>query len=209
MNDRRVIIAALLAVSVFCLQAPDEADGAVIVQNTSGGGDLLVTTYAGQSVTTPSGGPWDDIEFAFLDGTTPVALGNLFLLSNEYLGTPAALSSSTPGYIAESQGILGGKYVFAPSVTLGPSTTYYFYADAQFQPGDFTGDGDVYGGGIFYANGFTGGGVNDPFEARVYEDADFLLEGNVVPEPSTLAIWSLLGALGITVGWWRRRRRAA
>jgi hypothetical protein len=25
---------------------------------------------------------------------------------------------------------------------------------------------------------------------------------------STLAIWSLLGALGITVGWWRRRRRA-
>ncbi len=27
-----------------------------------------------------------------------------------------------------------------------------------------------------------------------------------VPEPSTLIIWSLLGALGITVGWWRKRR---
>ncbi len=28
-----------------------------------------------------------------------------------------------------------------------------------------------------------------------------------IPEPSTLVIWSLLGALGITVGWWRRRRK--
>ena len=29
------------------------------------------------------------------------------------------------------------------------------------------------------------------------------------PEPSTLVVWSLLGALGITIGWWRRRKRAA
>jgi len=29
----------------------------------------------------------------------------------------------------------------------------------------------------------------------------------VVPEPSTLIIWSLLGALGITGGWWHRRKR--
>ena len=30
----------------------------------------------------------------------------------------------------------------------------------------------------------------------------------VIPEPSTFAIWSLLGALGITTCWWRRRRWA-
>ena len=30
----------------------------------------------------------------------------------------------------------------------------------------------------------------------------------VIPEPSTFIIWSLLGALGITVGWWRRKRAA-
>lgn len=29
----------------------------------------------------------------------------------------------------------------------------------------------------------------------------------VIPEPSTFIIWSLLGALGITIGWCRRRRR--
>lgn len=27
-----------------------------------------------------------------------------------------------------------------------------------------------------------------------------------IPEPSTLIIWSLLGTLGIAVGWWRRRK---
>jgi hypothetical protein len=30
----------------------------------------------------------------------------------------------------------------------------------------------------------------------------------VVPEPASLAIWSLLGGVGIAVGQWRRRRRA-
>lgn len=30
----------------------------------------------------------------------------------------------------------------------------------------------------------------------------------IVPEPSTLIIWSLLGGLGIAVGWWRRRKSA-
>ena len=34
------------------------------------------------------------------------------------------------------------------------------------------------------------------------------LNTGVIPEPSTLIIWSLLGTLGIAVGW-RRRRRAA
>lgn len=35
----------------------------------------------------------------------------------------------------------------------------------------------------------------------------FLL--TVIPEPSTSIIWSLLGALAITVGGWRRRRKPA
>ena len=32
---------------------------------------------------------------------------------------------------------------------------------------------------------------------------------NTIPEPATFVIWSLLGVLGITVGWWRRRQKAA
>jgi len=30
-----------------------------------------------------------------------------------------------------------------------------------------------------------------------------------IPEPSTLAIWSLLASLGLSVAWWRRRKQAA
>ena len=29
-----------------------------------------------------------------------------------------------------------------------------------------------------------------------------------IPEPSTLIIWSLLGGLAVTVGWWRKRKAA-
>lgn len=34
------------------------------------------------------------------------------------------------------------------------------------------------------------------------------LMGDVIPEPSTFIIWSLLGAIGFGAGWWRRRRTA-
>ena len=30
----------------------------------------------------------------------------------------------------------------------------------------------------------------------------------ITPEPTAFIIWSLLGALGLTIGWWRRRRAA-
>ena len=29
-----------------------------------------------------------------------------------------------------------------------------------------------------------------------------------IPEPTSIAVWSLLGLAGIGAGWWRRRRKA-
>ena len=43
---------------------------------------------------------------------------------------------------------------------------------------------------------------------QIVTPAQTVVTSRVIPEPSTLAIWSLLGALSITVGWWRRRRKA-
>ena len=43
-----------------------------------------------------------------------------------------------------------------------------------------------------------GGSVKNYFPGTMIHD------DLVIPEPSTIIIWSLLGALGATVGWWRR-----
>jgi hypothetical protein len=41
-------------------------------------------------------------------------------------------------------------------------------------------------------------------------DMYFTLDGSggVIPEPSTLIIWSLLAGMGLGVGWWRQRKAA-
>jgi hypothetical protein len=33
-------------------------------------------------------------------------------------------------------------------------------------------------------------------------------EQNNIPEPSTVIIWSLLGGMGIGIGWWRKKKAA-
>jgi hypothetical protein len=50
------------------------------------------------------------------------------------------------------------------------------------------------------------GGGND----EDYDDMMYLFDSVApIPEPSTLIVWSLLGASGVGIGWWRRRRKAA
>jgi hypothetical protein len=55
-----------------------------------------------------------------------------------------------------------------------------------------------------FISSVTVSGIND----IVAVDDVRYIGGPVVPEPSTFIIWSLLGAVGITIGW-RRRRRVA
>jgi len=79
--------------------------------------------YFGAVVATPTGQAWNNITFNWIaPGPSPAAFGTLFVLTQEYLGTPAALSSATAGFLAASTGISGGMYDFAPGVTLLPTT---------------------------------------------------------------------------------------
>src|SRR5262245_5631463 len=123
----------LSAITVFLLTAT-AALADTIVQNAGGISGNNVGFY-GQSLITPAGAPWNNITFNFLAaGNAPQAAGALYLLSTEYLGTPAGLSSSTAGFIAQSLfvGEGTGAWMFAPGVTLLPSTTYFLYSNFNF-----------------------------------------------------------------------------
>jgi hypothetical protein len=146
--------------------------------------------WAGQSATIPAGAGIDHVRFSFYDGQkNPTAFGKLLILDREYLGTPANLNSSTPGWLATSTTIADGEYVFVDDVKLNGGTRYWFYTDTQ---GSFWGsfDTDIYPPGDLYVSGMLNlafrraqasgrmvNGVYVPPPAGVYVDANFRIRG--------------------------------
>jgi hypothetical protein len=185
----------LLAVAAEPLHA------VTLVTNTAGSN--LATDVIGQSVTTPTGGPFNNITFNFYDASNnPEAVGDLFILTQGYLGTPAALSSATTGFLAESTGISANHYVFASSVTLQSNTQYFFYADTTFTISGSA--SNPYAGGQAYATD----NPSSPFVAFPPSDVNFTLSGTAVqtPEPATAALGLLVFPL---VGFWLHKKRNA
>ena len=155
----------------------------------------------GQAVTTPSGGPWANIEFSWLrnDNGNPFAEGSLYLLSISYAGLPANLGPSTPGLIGigtVSGGGVGTSYTFDPSVLLQSNTQYFLYSNIR--PGgpntyNFD-DSGTYAGGSRYGSPAGLGNFT-----AVGGTASFILEGTQVPETTTtvslgVALAGLVGA---------------
>ena len=191
---------AFFVATVLPLLIPILAHADTIVLNTAGS-SVAPAGFYGQSVMTPSGGPWRDIAFAFLgNGATSQAAGTLFLLSTQYLGTPGSLSNSTPGFIARSLfvGEGTGAWMFDPSVTLLPSTQYFLYSNFNFPTpgGGFLGGVDSVPGTAYFSSGGN--------FALLSVDENFRLIGLAVPEPSTWATCAL-GLLVLTVTGLRRR----
>jgi len=194
---------ACLVLTLFALSA--QAD--TLASFTGGTTTVLISASAAQSATTSAGGPWNNIGFAFLTiNGSNAAGGDLFLLSSEYLGAPGNLSSSTPGFIAQSTGIAGGAWTFAASLTLLPNTEYFFYSNYLFPANTLSSDlGNPYSGGTAYACCYAGGPLNFG-DAGGELDFNFRLTGTVVaapvPEPSTLLF--CLAGLGIAASLQRR-----
>ena len=180
-----------------------QALAGVIVQNTAGPGILVPSGFSGQSFTTPSGGPWDDITFNFLSGTTPVASGTAFLLDEQYLGTPSNLSSATPGFLGESTGITGGKYVFLTTLELQPGVQYFVYENTLILGSTLSGGNTIVGGQLYFS---TSTSIDFATDAGL--SLNFTVSGDVVsavvPEPSPLTV--LVAAL-LGFGFVRRYRK--
>jgi hypothetical protein len=161
--SRTVLLTA--AVALVGLGAASPSKAATIVQNTAGTGHL--STFLGQSFTTPNGGPWNNIAFSFFSdqGLTPVAAGKAYILATAYSGVPANLPASS--FLTVSTGISGGQYTFSPSFVLQPNTQYFLYEDTVIGVAI-----DPAASGIF----FTSGGSFQPFTAST----NFQVSGNVI-----------------------------
>jgi hypothetical protein len=158
----------------------------VIVENLAG---TLgpVTEYYGQSFTTPSGGPFDDLTFSFFSdvpAATPSAAGTAYLLSEPYSGTPAGLSTTTPGFLAASTGVSSGVYIFGATVTIQSGVTYYLYEDTALPA---TGGNAITGGNAYFANASTTAFATalTP-DSTALQSANFELSGSAVPLTSTV-----------------------
>ncbi|MEO1495673.1 MAG: hypothetical protein AAFV43_00825 [Planctomycetota bacterium] len=155
----------------------------------------------GQSITLPPGGPFTELTFNLYEWTGGVgpalAEGQLFVLSEEYLGPIADLSNSTPGFIASTEitqtdGV-GAEWVLPVTTTLAGEETYYFLVNALNLPVNTislaASTTPNYLGGDYYDQGFLTyrlGGLNT--------DLLFELSGIGIPEPSSAVI-----AFGVTL----------
>ncbi|MBN9417922.1 hypothetical protein ABS71_06920 [bacterium SCN 62-11] len=166
------------AVVVLLVSLYGLAGAVPIASNVASGTDLGSTNFIhGQSFTVGPSGNYNQIVFNFFSDfelTMPEATGTAFLLSTQYLGTPSALSTATPGFLGSAVAA-GNLFTFDPSLTLTSGVQYFLYTDSA-QPSIQLTTTPSYAGGDRYRS-FDG---TSNFVLRPGEDTNFLVSGSLV-----------------------------
>jgi len=198
---RRLVLLLTLAGSLSSLALAD-----TIVLATDGTSSVSASGKGrGQSFTTPNNGvSYDNLVFNFFEypSGTADAWGILYLLSSPYAGSPAGLSTSTPGFIDDATAS-GGYFDFSPSTTLLTDTEYYFY-DNLANTDDIEA-GSAYLGGVRY----TAQTLGDDF-GPLTDSFNFELDGtstSATPEPGTFLL--MVPGLGLLLRNRFKRNQAA
>jgi hypothetical protein len=164
------------------------AYGDTILENLPASSNGAASGMWAEAFTAPWTGPWNNLTFSLLDGTTPEAAGTAYIFS----GSPYVTESTfaTAGGEA-STGISNGAYVFDPAFTLDNGANYVIFftvpMTASVTPYPSTGVA------------FQGQPNGQYFDIGT-ESLGFILEGDPVtpasdpaatPEPPPLAIVTL------------------
>jgi hypothetical protein len=175
-------------------------------------GIVMLTSSSGQAAIYNSAtGHWYDIVDPGANGSwtnaesKAVALGGHLVTINdaaEEAWLRTTFGSGTRYWIGFTDEAVEGTWVWAS----GEPVTYTHWN--QGEPNDW-GNGEDYA----LMNWDTGTGAWNDWDYLT--DYDHPIDGIAesirepsVPEPATIIVWSLLAALGITIGWWRRRKAA-
>jgi hypothetical protein len=187
-------------------------------------GEPDTATY-GQTITVGSDNVLNSFTFLLNDSaiSNPVNFQGYVMAWNDSTSraTGSVLYSSSPVSTTGASGY--ETFTFnTGNLALTPGSQYVLFVncsnnfDSLFDEAAMAsrGSSDVYAGGlfVFLNNGSNFGDVTSSAWTRNWQGPGYdtafvasLSEGGVIPEPSTIAVWSLLGGLGI-IGWWRRRR---
>jgi hypothetical protein len=214
---KRLVFALALIVSLVF--ATSQASAVIIISNFPPANDNSGSTVAsitdlfakGAGFTMPAGLPYQLDSVTMRLTRNDVSATMVLNLFGDTGGNP--VGPSLVSFVIPAFGLGTSDITFTPSAsfTLLPSTTYWLAATGASP----TADGIIWRAsspgitptGVATSAGyrFSSVGTYPPTGGSSILNT-YQINGTQVPEPSTLAIWSLLGALGITIGWWRRKR---